>query len=390
MRSISDTIARLSAYRMKAETFLPGSRKLKDLPAFGSNPGALKGQYYLPANCRGDAPLVVVLHGCLQTAEGYNHGAGWSQLADENGFALLFPEQQRSNNPNLCFNWFQSQDTQTDGGEALSIRQMIEKMVLDHSLNRNRIFITGLSAGGAMAAAMLASYPDVFAGGGIIAGLPYGSATTVQQAFDRMRGHGEVSAEALGLLVQNATSHGGPWPRLSIWHGDADTTVSPSNGVAIGQQWRHVHNLGAAPALTEVIDGHTHRVWNDPQGRPAIEEYVIAGLGHGTPLLTGAGGYGEAGPYMLDAGISSTRRIAEFWEIAPKVPGDTTSVAPLVDRMAGIAVPSYSQDREPAGRIPMPRRARPLPPRPEASFEAGATRIRNVIEDALRSAGLMK
>ena len=158
MRSLSDTIIRLSALRTRLQPSAPATRKLRDLPNFGSNPGALKGKYYLPANCRADAPLVVVLHGCLQTAEGYNAGSGWSQLADENGFALLYPEQQLANNPNRCFNWFQPEDTRTGGGEALSIRQMIERMVLGHSLNRNKVFITGLSAGGAMAAVMLATY----------------------------------------------------------------------------------------------------------------------------------------------------------------------------------------------------------------------------------------
>jgi poly(hydroxyalkanoate) depolymerase family esterase len=100
-----------------------------------------------------------VLHGCTQTAAGYDHHSGWSKLADDAGFALLFPEQQRANNPNLCFNWFLPQNTTRDSGEALSIRQMIETMVVASDLDRTRIFVNGLSAGGTMAAAMLATYP---------------------------------------------------------------------------------------------------------------------------------------------------------------------------------------------------------------------------------------
>ena len=92
-------------------------------------------------------------------------------LADLHGFAVLFPEQQRANNANLCFNWFVPEDIRRDSGEALSIRQMIEAMVVAHGLDRSRIFVTGLSAGGAMASAMLATYPEIFAGGAIIAGL---------------------------------------------------------------------------------------------------------------------------------------------------------------------------------------------------------------------------
>nr|WP_245268781.1 PHB depolymerase family esterase [Mesorhizobium sp. WSM2561] len=209
------------------------SYRLSTLSDFGSNPGALQARFL----CEG-APLVVVLHGCTQNAAGYDHNSGWSQLADEAGFALLYPEQQRANNPNLCFNWFLPADTARDRGEALSISQMAEAMVVAYGLDRKRVFVTGLSAGGAMASAMLATYPELFRGGGIIAGLPYGSVTSVPEAFDRMRGHGGPSEQELRRLVQRASSHKGPWPRLSIWQGSADHTVAPSNAEAIAAQWR--------------------------------------------------------------------------------------------------------------------------------------------------------
>ena len=105
-------------------------------------------------------------------------------MADRFGFALLLPEQRRANNPNGCFTWFSAEDTSRECGEALSIRQMIERMVIDHGIDRSRIYVTGLSAGGAMTSVMLATYPEVFAGGAIVAGLPYGSAANVQEAFD--------------------------------------------------------------------------------------------------------------------------------------------------------------------------------------------------------------
>ena len=386
MRSISDTIARLSAIRQHVEPFLPPGHILKELPNFGSNPGALRAKYYVPQKFVADAPLVVVLHGCLQTAEGYNYGSGWSQLADEAGFALLFPEQQHTNNPNLCFNWFHPEDTRAGSGEALSIRQMIDRMVLDHNLNRNKIFVTGLSAGGAMAGAMLATYPDVFAGGGIIAGLPYGTATTVQQAFDRMRGVGEASPEELGQFVKKATSHRGAWPRISIWHGDADRTVAPSNATAIGQQWRSVHLLDETPSQTDIVDGHVHRVWLGPDSRPAIEEYVIEGLGHGTPLATEAG-YGAAGPFMLDAGISSTLRMAQFWGIAPA--DALMKKARAANDRSRASVQQPVKDR---AQVKLPDA--PLLPiyrsRPRQARIKNIDGIRKVIEDALRTAGLMK
>ena len=181
MRSISDTITRLTALRAPMGPLQDRTSvdRLSDLPAFGANPGALQARIYVPEALADNASLVVVLHGCTQTAAAYDLGSGWSRLADELGFALLFPQQQRSNNPNLCFNWFEPGDARRGAGEVHSIRQMIEAVVTGHGLDRRRVFITGLSAGGAMAAAMLASYPEVFAGGAIIAGLPFGAANTV-------------------------------------------------------------------------------------------------------------------------------------------------------------------------------------------------------------------
>lgn len=194
MRSLSDTVRRLAAMRARfaAEQGSDAGR-LSEFMWRGTNPGALRAMSYVPEGLADGAPLVVVLHGCTQTAAGYDLGSGWSTLADNAGFALLFPEQQRANNPSLCFNWFLPGDTQRDAGEALSIREMIEAFAAEHGIDRRRIFINGLSAGGAMTSVMLATYPEVFAGGAVIAGLPFGVASTVPDAFDRMRGHGGPS-----------------------------------------------------------------------------------------------------------------------------------------------------------------------------------------------------
>jgi poly(hydroxyalkanoate) depolymerase family esterase len=161
-----------------------GSTRLKKLENIGANPGNLLGWHYVPGTDHVSAPvaLVVVLHGCTQTAAGYDVGSGWSKLADEFGFAVLFPEQSRQNNPNLCFNWFSDSDIERDHGEVRSIREMIGAMISGHSIDPKRVFNTGLSAGGAMANAMLAAYPEVFAGGAVIAGLPYGVASSIPDA----------------------------------------------------------------------------------------------------------------------------------------------------------------------------------------------------------------
>ena len=389
MRGISDTISRLAALRASRPAQATGGHgRLSRLTGFGSNPGALDGWTYAPPDLAAGAPLVVVLHGCTQTAAGYDHGAGWSTLADRFGFALLFPEQTRANNPNLCFNWFLAEDTRRGGGEALSIAQMIETAAQAHRVDRRRVFVTGLSAGGAMAAAMLATYPELFAGGAIIAGLPYGVAHSVPEAFDRMRGHGVPGAKELQRLLRQASDHPGPWPTLSLWHGGSDMTVAVANADAIVEQWRGAHGIEAASESRELVDGHLRRVWRDASGREAIEAYTIANMGHGTPLGTaGEEGYGASGPFMLEAGISSTRRIAEFWGIAVPAkarPGKAVA-PPLATRPE-----SRPEARRPSGLPELPSPARHDGRRREAAPDAAASKVGRVIEDALRKAGLMR
>ncbi len=290
---------------------------------FGSNPGDLRMFTYVPARPR--SALVVVLHGCSQTAASYDIGAGWSTLADRYGFALLFPQQQIANNPNNGFNWFLPGDTERGKGEALSIRQMIETMIVAHRLDRRRVFITGLSAGGAMACAMLATYPEVFTAGAVIAGLPFRTATNASEAFDSMFNVRARPARAWGDLVRAASPHRGPWPRLSVWHGGGDTVVKRENADEIVKQWIDVHGLPEEPTLQAVVDGYPRRVWRDRAGRDVIESYTIPGMAHGTPLATGAGDKhcGVPGPFLLDVGISSSYHIAKFWGLTkrPRRPG---------------------------------------------------------------------
>ena len=344
--------------------------RLARFEEFGSNPGDLLAKGYIPETFREGSPLVVVLHGCTQTPAGYDRGSGWSTAADEHGFAVLFPEQQRANNSNLCFNWFLQSDASRGRGEALSIRQMVAEMHVRHGTDPARVYVTGLSAGGAMTAVMLATYPDVFAGGGVIAGLPFGTARSVPEAFDRMRGHGGPCAEDLVEIVRSASKHSGPWPTLSIWHGSSDKTVDPSNAEDLVEQWRALHDVAKRPNRTDHVNGYPHRVWCDTEGREVIEEYVITGMGHGTPLSTAAEHFDEvAGPYMLEAGISSTRHICRFWG--------------LCDR-------AHHRARESAVVSDKPRVAHAVVlahPPPSNRFVGGVTRT---IEDALRAAGLLR
>ncbi|QIL02127.1 PHB depolymerase family esterase [Sphingomonas sinipercae] len=367
MRNLSDTLTRLKRLRPALGESTPATSPLQPFTGFGSNPGQLKGWIHVPEAVEPGAPLVVVLHGCTQEAAGYDSSAGWSRLADLHGYIVLYPEQQRSNNPNLCFNWFSPADAARGQGEALSIRQMVTAVQTRHRTDPDRVFITGLSAGGAMTAAMLATYPDVFAAGAVIAGLPFGVACSVPEAFDRMRAHGGPRPERLADLVRDASAHTGPWPRLSVWHGTADQTVDQANAAALIEQWRPLHGAAPAPSKVEDVAGHPHRVWRDSIGREVLEEYRIAGLGHGTPLDPAGSDHAEsAAPFMLDAGISSTRLIANFWGIAPKQAQPRTRPSPE-------AAPAFQGS--------------PHLAKTAASPEQG---IQKTIEDALRSAGLLK
>ena len=289
MPGIGDNIlslARLKGQRATAMANLAEPLRLTLVAPTGPNPGELRMLTYVPAGLPEGAPLVVVLHGCTQNAAAYDHGAGWSVLAQRHGFALLFPEQQRSNNPNLCFNWFNPEDTSRGHGEVESIRAMVEQTIETHRLDRRRVFVTGLSAGGAMTAAMLATYPEIFAGGAIIAGLPYGAAGSMPEAFSAMGQVRRNTARGWGDLVRGASAHRGPWPAVQVWQGDADSTVNPGNAEQLVLQWSDVHGVGARPSAAEEVDGARHESWAGADGRAVLERWTVPGLGHGTPVGT--------------------------------------------------------------------------------------------------------
>jgi feruloyl esterase len=365
---------------------------LTEIKSFGPNPGALRMFTYLPPDVSADCALMVVLHGCTQSAASYDRGAGWSTLAERFGFALLLPEQQRSNNPNGCFNWFQTGDIERGHGEALSIRQMVAKMVSDHGIDPARVYVTGLSAGGAMTSVMLATYPDVFAGGAIVAGLPYGAAKNVQQAFENMFQCPPRAAREWGDLVRRASPHRGQWPRVSVWHGGADATVIPPNANEIVKQWTNVHGLPSKPSFQAVVDGYPRQIWVNDTGDELIESYSIPNMAHGTPLATGEADEqcGAAGPFLLEVGISSSYHIAKFFGLT----GDRADIASMQSRTATIAPekPQIGRMKE----LPRPKAQEGevlgkdfvMPDRdnmpPLSPLDIGA-----VITKALKAAGLM-
>ena len=323
LKSLGKTVAALGLKKLAVAKVAPsgrfGSSRLKETAAFGANPGALRMLTYAPPRPTVSPGLVVVLHGCTQSAEGFAGGAGWLDLADRYGFLVLAPEQTRANNPNLCFNWFNPDDTARGSGEAASIRQMIARIVRDHGVDPARVFVTGLSAGGGMANVMLATYPEVFAAGAIFAGLPYAAASGVGQAFGVMMGGGGRSPSEAAAAVRAATGRRGPWPKLSIWQGGADGTVVPSVGEDVADQWVEVHGAQHAAVENVVSPGRRRLTWPGPDGAPAVELNLIAGMGHGVPLKTGgADGVGTAGPFLLDVGVNAALELVQDWGLAAR------------------------------------------------------------------------
>ncbi len=335
MTGIESTTANLALWRLQWETLfsLPhlldesemddeeGCR-LSEVEHFGDNPGNLRMFQYVPDNLPPQAPLVVVLHGCTQTAAGYDRSSGWSWLAQEHGFAVVFAQQRGENNPRRCFNWFRPSDIVRDGGEAASIRHMVTWLADRHDIDRQRIFVTGLSAGGAMANVMLSAYPDVFAAGAIIAGLPYRSAKSVHDALQVMMEGVSRSPEAWGAEVRAASPLGSladsriaaPWPRVAVWQGLADDVVRPSNAVEIVKQWTDVHGFGEQASEEEEAGGTKRMRWRNADGEVVIEAVAIEHLGHAVPIdAARLDLHEQPGPHFADIGLSSTLEIARFF-----------------------------------------------------------------------------
>lgn len=308
----------------------PGITPLTRLSLPFDNPGALTGYEFVPPGARA---LVVALHGCRQDARGYDRGTGWTALAAREGFAVLAPDQGAPNNAWRCFNWF---DDAKGAAEAASIVAMVAAMVERHRLDPRRVFVTGLSAGGAMTARLLATHPRVFAGGAVLAGLPFGAAHDANEALAIMREGAEPPAGGWTAPVRAAAASQRPWPRLSVWHGALDRTVNPRNAAALVSQWLALHGITWAPRTTETVDGARLLRWHDAEGRPAVESWTVAELDHAAPIGPGVTEArrrgGIPGAFILDAGIHSTWHIAAGWGLAD--PDRVVEDAPAAARNA--------------------------------------------------------
>ncbi|MEU8596183.1 PHB depolymerase family esterase [Streptomyces globisporus] len=305
---------------------------LERVTSFGANPGGLNMYVYRPATLPANAPVVVALHGCTQSAQVYSDNAGLNTFADRHGFLVVYAETTTANNASKCFNWFQPGDTRRGQGEAASIRQMVAHAATAYGADTGRVQVTGLSAGGAMTSVMLAAYPDVFAAGAVVAGIPYGCGVDVVSAFGCMSPGVDRTPAAWAQAVRDAhPGFEGPWPRVAIWHGDNDATVAPRNADELRDQWTAVHGLGQTPGRTSTIGPNSTRrseYLSADGGVSVVEVNRVPGIGHGTPVDPGSGAEqcGATGTQHFIDSICSSYWITRFFGL-----DGTTTPAPPVD-----------------------------------------------------------
>jgi poly(hydroxyalkanoate) depolymerase family esterase len=267
---------------------------------------------YVPDTVAMRPPLVVLLHGCHQDAASFATDSGWVDRVRRARAVLLVPEQLGTNNPARCFNWFRLTDPSSGGAELLSLRGMIDTACAAYRCDQRRIHVVGLSAGGAMAAALMAAYPDIVSAGAVVAGLPVGCAGSMREALGRMA-NAEPQIEDV-IWAQRARAlaprgYTGLWPRLSVWHGEKDQAVDPTNASILVRQWRALQGLNEIPTHDVALSVRARRRTWRVKSRAAVEWWSLAGSDHGYPVGAGRAG----GKWVLPSDVDATERIAEFF-----------------------------------------------------------------------------
>ena len=253
---------------------------------------------YIPSHPATPAPLIVMLHGCTQSPDDFAAGTRMNELAEQHGFLVLYPAQSQTANMSKCWNWFGEAHQVRDGGEAGLIAGLTRHIIANYAVDPARVFVAGLSAGGAMAAILGAAYPDLYAGIGVHSGLPVGAASDMPSAFTAMS--------------QGAPGQGAPGQaRLTVptivFHGSADTTVHPKNGEHVITQATGRLLLMASTARDRSASGvgYSRTVQTDRDGRPHLEHWQLDGVGHAWSGGSADGSYTE--PRGPDASAEMVR-----------------------------------------------------------------------------------
>ncbi|HEY0845275.1 MAG TPA: PHB depolymerase family esterase [Noviherbaspirillum sp.] len=269
---------------------------------------------YIPSGYTGQPlPLVVMLHGCTQNPDDFAAGTGMNGAAEEQRCFVVYPAQTQAANASHCWNWFSSNDQRRDNGEPSIIADITREIMRDYAIDSSRIYVAGLSAGGAMAVVMGATYPDLYAAIGIHSGLPYAVAHDMPSAFAAMKSR-KIKASARKTGVKAARPLGHTMPVI-VFHGDRDTTVDPSNGD---------HTLAQCVPSIDIASGkgesvklekgqasngrhYTRTILHNAQGAGIAEKWVVHGAGHAW-----AGG-SSAGSYTDPQGPDAAREMLRFF-----------------------------------------------------------------------------
>jgi poly(hydroxyalkanoate) depolymerase family esterase len=267
---------------------------------FSNAAGSRTYKLFIPSRAQGrPLPLVVMLHGCTQSPDDFAAGTRMNFLAEEHNCFVVYPEQPSGANQAKCWNWFRTGDQQRGGGEPSLIAGITRQIMQDYSIDPNRVYVGGLSAGGAAAAIMGATHADLYAAVGIHSGLACGAASDLPSAFVAMR---------QGVGPKAIADSRSPVPTI-VFHGDRDTTVHPNNGDRILQQSAKATSPTTKMLRGRVPQGHayTHIILSDARGRVISEHWNIHGAGHAWS------GGSPAGSYTDPRGPDATREMLRFF-----------------------------------------------------------------------------
>jgi poly(hydroxyalkanoate) depolymerase family esterase len=261
---------------------------------------------YVPrAEATGRRALLVMLHGGTQDADDFAAGTRMNALAEEHGCVVVYPNQSKSANASLCWNWFRPEDQERDRGEPSIIAGITSEVIAEYDIDPQRVFVAGLSAGGAMASVMAATYPELYVGAGVHSGLAYRSATDVVSAFAAMRG--DPGLPGLRHKAPSAPAHAPRVPTI-VFHGDADHIVHPSNAARVREaQARSDDRVERARSGRAASRPFTLEIVHDRSGAAVGEHWLIHGSGHAW-----SGGSPD-GTYTDPQGPDASREMLRFF-----------------------------------------------------------------------------